>query len=64
MPRARGLRYVRAEHALARLRIPSSRRANIERAYYPAGHMTYIHEPSRVQQSADLATFVRSASNR
>jgi carboxypeptidase C (cathepsin A) len=59
-----GTPYYAAEHALAHLRIPTSRRANIERAYYPAGHMMYVHEPSRMQQSADLAAFVRGASNR
>jgi carboxypeptidase C (cathepsin A) len=26
--------------------------------YYEAGHMTYVHEPSRLTQSADLARFV------
>jgi carboxypeptidase C (cathepsin A) len=59
-----GTPYYGAEHALAHLRIPASRRANIERAYYPAGHMMYIHEPSRRQQSADLAEFVRGSANR
>ena len=33
-------------------------RLNIESAYYPAGHMMYVHEPSRLQQSADLADFI------
>ncbi|MEO6087323.1 MAG: peptidase S10 [Umezawaea sp.] len=56
--------YYAAEHVLAHLAIPAELRENIESAYYPAGHMMYVHEPSRVQQSKDLADFVKSASNR
>ncbi|PXY21255.1 S10 family peptidase [Prauserella muralis] len=56
--------YYAAEHVLAQLRIPDDLRSNVETAYYPAGHMMYVHEPSRVQQSRDLAAFVRSAANR
>lgn len=56
--------YYAAEHVLAHLQIPENLRGNIESAYYPAGHMMYVHEPSRVQQSKDLAEFVRSSSNR
>ncbi|HJQ02290.1 MAG TPA: peptidase S10 [Jatrophihabitans sp.] len=55
--------YFAAEYVLAHLPIPTELRANIESAYYPAGHMMYVHEPSRVQQSADLADFVRRAAN-
>lgn len=51
-----------AEDVLAHLRIPRALHANIEHATYPAGHMMYVHEPSRVQQSRDLADFVRRAS--
>ncbi|MDU0289621.1 S10 family serine carboxypeptidase-like protein [Saccharothrix longispora] len=56
--------YYAAEHVVAHLRVPAALHANIEHAYYPAGHMMYVHEPSRVQQSKDLAAFVQSASNR
>lgn len=56
--------YSATEHSLAQLQIPASTHANITRAYYPAGHMMYVHDPSRIQQSADLAAFVRDASNR
>lgn len=51
--------YFAAEYVLAHLPIPPELRVNIESAYYPAGHMMYVHEPSRVQQSADLAEFVQ-----
>lgn len=53
-----------AEDDLAHLQIPEALHANVERRYYEAGHMMYVHEPSRVQQAADLAAFVRSATAR
>ncbi|GAA3459808.1 S10 family peptidase [Saccharothrix longispora] len=56
--------YYAAEHVVAHLRVPAALLANVEHAYYPAGHMMYVHEPSRVQQSKDLAAFVQSASTR
>ncbi|MEU5691630.1 peptidase S10 [Actinosynnema sp. NPDC020468] len=56
--------YYAAEHVLAHLRIPAELRDNIESAYYEAGHMMYVHEPSRVQQSKDLADFVQRSANR
>jgi carboxypeptidase C (cathepsin A) len=55
--------YFAAEYNLAHLPIPPELRGNIESAYYPAGHMMYVHEPSRLQQAADLADFVRRAGN-
>jgi carboxypeptidase C (cathepsin A) len=56
--------YFAAEHVLAHLNIPDELRENIDSAYYPAGHMMYVHEGSRVQQSKDLAAFIRNSSNR
>ncbi|TDD16673.1 peptidase S10 [Kribbella turkmenica] len=56
--------YFGTEYTLARLQIPAELTANIETKYYPAGHMMYLHEDSRRRQSDDLATFIRSASNR
>lgn len=50
-----------AEEVLHTFGGPSDARERIEHCYYPAGHMMYVHEASRVQQSADLAAFVRSA---
>ena len=47
-----------AEDVFAHLRIPAELRANIEHASYEAGHMMYVHEPSRIKQSADLTPFV------
>lgn len=47
-----------AEHAFAHLDIPDELRSNISFEYYEAGHMMYVHEPSRLRQSATLAAFV------
>ncbi len=46
---------------IAHLQIPDELRANIEHRYYEAGHMMYVHEPTRVQQSKDIADFVTRA---
>ncbi|SFB63805.1 Carboxypeptidase C (cathepsin A) [Amycolatopsis marina] len=56
--------YYAAEHVLAQLEIPEELHANIESAYYPAGHMMYVHDASRVRQGKDLGAFVKAASNR
>ncbi|MHB1592692.1 MAG: S10 family peptidase [Streptosporangiaceae bacterium] len=50
--------YRSAERDTAHLAIPAELAANIEYAYYEAGHMMYLHEPSRLDQSARLAAFV------
>ncbi|HEX9065024.1 MAG TPA: peptidase S10 [Streptosporangiaceae bacterium] len=47
-----------AETDIAHLGIPAELRANIDFAYYESGHMMYMHEPSRLDQSARLAEFV------
>ncbi|MFG2071455.1 Carboxypeptidase C (cathepsin A) [Nonomuraea maritima] len=51
--------YYAAEHSFSRLPVPAELVRNIEFTYYEAGHMMYVHEPSRLRQSADLAAFVR-----
>ncbi|MPZ83122.1 MAG: peptidase S10 [Actinophytocola sp.] len=56
--------YFASEHVLAHLNIPEELRENVSSAYYEAGHMMYVHEPSRIQQSKDLADFIADASNR
>ena len=33
----------------------------IEMAYYEAGHMMYIHQPSLVKYKEDLAKFIRDS---
>ena len=51
--------FYAAEYAFAHLDIPGELRPNISFAYYEAGHMMYVHEPTRLRQSAALAAFVR-----
>ncbi|NUR85430.1 MAG: peptidase S10 [Nonomuraea sp.] len=51
--------YFAAEHAFAHLPVPAELLANVEFRYYEAGHMMYVHEPSRIRQSEDLRAFVR-----
>ncbi len=53
--------YFAAEHALAHLDIPPELAANVSYGYYEAGHMMYLHEPSRLAQSEQLARFVTAA---
>lgn len=53
--------YFAAEQVLAQLRIPASARGRMTRQYFEAGHMMYVHEPSRLAQSDALGAFVREA---
>src|SRR5580704_15042949 len=50
--------YFAAEHSYAHLAIPAEMAANISFSYYEAGHMMYLHEPSRRAQAGELAAFV------
>jgi carboxypeptidase C (cathepsin A) len=50
--------YHAAEYTVAHLGLPAELRGNIELRYFEAGHMMYVHEPSRLAQSAQLAQFV------
>jgi carboxypeptidase C (cathepsin A) len=50
--------YFAAEHTFAHLAVPAEVAGNIEFSYHEAGHMMYLHEPSRLAQSARLAAFV------
>ncbi|HET7276631.1 MAG TPA: peptidase S10 [Dermatophilaceae bacterium] len=54
--------YYATEDTFAHLDVPDALRSNIEYRYYEAGHMMYVHEPSRLQQSKDLVDFVTRAS--
>ncbi|TDW23635.1 S10 family peptidase [Kribbella kalugense] len=53
--------YFATENTLSRLQIPAELVPNIETKYYEAGHMMYVHDDSRRQQSEDLAAFIQSA---
>jgi len=50
--------YFAAEHDAAHLDVPPELAANISFGYYEAGHMMYLHEPSRLAQSQQLERFV------
>ncbi|MEB4613361.1 S10 family peptidase [Leucobacter sp. M11] len=51
--------FAAAEHVFAHLRIPRERAAqDIITYYYEAGHMMYVHEPSRIAQSQHIRDFV------
>jgi len=50
-----------AEYAFAHVDIPEELRSKISFEYFEAGHMMYLHEPSRLRLSASLAGFVTSA---
>jgi carboxypeptidase C (cathepsin A) len=50
--------YYAVEHTFAHLEIPPELAGNIEFRYFEAGHMMYVHEPSRLAQSEQLSTFV------
>ncbi len=50
--------FAGVEDSLAHLNVPADALNRIEHRYYEAGHMMYVHEASRVQQSKDLAAFV------
>lgn len=52
------------EYALAQLRIEPEDQDRIEFKEYPAGHMMYVHEESRLRQLADLSAFINATSNR
>ena len=50
--------YFAVAHTVAHLGLPEELRGNIGFRYFPAGHMMYVHEPSRLEHSAQLAEFV------
>ncbi len=53
--------HLAAKHTLSHLGLEPALRENIEVAYYPAGHMMYIHEPSHAALAADLDAFYLKA---
>ncbi len=53
--------YFATQFTFNHLGLDPSLRDNISMAYYEAGHMMYIHEPSLAQLKQDLANFLRWA---
>ena len=52
--------HLATEYFVDHLNISEALRSNIEIAYYEAGHMMYIHEPSLKKYKDDLARFIRA----
>lgn len=50
-----------AEYDLAHMWLEPSLRGNLSFAYYPSGHMVYLHEPSLAKMKADVAAFIDGA---
>lgn len=53
--------HLATEYFLDHLDIPDALRGNIVKAYYEAGHMMYVHEPSLEKFKEDLAAFILHA---
>ena len=53
--------HLATEYFVDHMDITAELRNNIEIAYYEAGHMMYIHEPSMKKFKEDLARFIRAA---
>lgn len=53
--------YLATEYYMDHLNIADELRDNIKLAYYEAGHMMYVHQPSLVKFKEDLAGFIRSS---
>ncbi len=54
--------FLATEYTFDHLALDPELRGNVSMAWYEAGHMMYIHQPSLVKLRADLAAFLRSAS--
>jgi carboxypeptidase C (cathepsin A) len=52
-----------AERVVASMNLDPSIRANLRFTYYEAGHMIYIHEPSRAKFKADFLSFLSDATS-
>ena len=53
--------YFATEYTFNHLGLPASLQSNLSMAYYEAGHMMYIHQPSLAKMKADLAGFIQAA---
>jgi carboxypeptidase C (cathepsin A) len=53
--------YYAVEYTLSQLRVAPEIRANIVTEYFPAGHMMYIDDPSRVKLRQGMRKFIDSA---
>jgi carboxypeptidase C (cathepsin A) len=49
------------EYTFSHLGLDPSLRGNVELAYFEAGHMMYVHTPSRTRLAADVKSFITRA---
>jgi carboxypeptidase C (cathepsin A) len=54
--------YFATKYTFNHMNLDPSLRSHVSMGYYEAGHMMYIHAPSRRQLKTDLAAFIRGAS--
>jgi carboxypeptidase C (cathepsin A) len=50
-----------ADYDYRHLRIPQSRKANIQSTYYDAGHLAYVDAPARHAMAQDIRRFYERA---
>jgi carboxypeptidase C (cathepsin A) len=55
--------FYASENAVALMNLEAAARANLRFTYYEAGHMLYIHQPSRIKFKTDFETFLHDALN-
>ncbi len=55
--------YRATEYFVDQLPVPRELRSNISMQYYEAGHMMYVHPPSRRKFKQDLASFIDASLN-
>lgn len=53
--------FCAAEYTFSHLGLDAELQSNLSMAYYPAGHMMYVHSPSLAKLKLDLATFIRQS---
>jgi carboxypeptidase C (cathepsin A) len=53
--------FLATEYTFNHLMLPPERRGDVSMAYYEAGHMMYVQQPSLARLKADLAAFLESA---
>ena len=51
--------YLASDYTVNHLGLDQALRGNVRVRYYDAGHMMYIHKPSREQLTHDVAEFYR-----
>lgn len=52
--------FFAADYTFDHLDLDATLRGHLSGAYYEAGHMMYVHTPSRVKLKADMAQFLKS----